>query len=73
VVPAGIHDPALFVAPARLVGLFAGHGIDLRLSGLRPSVPQGLAWLAGRRRDVTMRGTRFTGVVYQGIGTRVAA
>ena len=72
VVPAGIHDPALFVAPARLVGLFAAHGVELRLSGLRPSLTEGLAWLIGRRRDVTMLGTRFTGVVYQGIGTRVA-
>ena len=72
VVPAGIHDPALFVAPARLVRLFAGHGIHLRLSGLRPSLTQGLAWLVGRRRDVTMRATRSTGIVYQGIGTRVA-
>ena len=73
VVPAGIHDPALFVPPARLVELFAAHGLRLRLRGLRPSLTQGLAWLAGRRRDVTMRRTRFTGVVYQGIATGAAA
>ncbi len=73
VVPAGIHDPALFVSPARLVELFAAHGIELRLRGLRPSLTQGLAWLAGRRRDVAMCRTRFTGVVYQGIAIGAAA
>lgn len=73
VVPRGIHDPALFVRPARLVELCARHGIRLQVRGLRPSVPEGVAWLARRRPDVTMRPTRFTGVVYQGVGVKEAA
>jgi 2-polyprenyl-6-hydroxyphenyl methylase / 3-demethylubiquinone-9 3-methyltransferase len=70
VVPAGIHDPALFVAPDRLQRLLRRNGVELAVRGLRPSVPHALSWLLGRRSDVTMRPTRFTGVVYQGIGVR---
>jgi len=55
------------------VELFGRAGITLEVRGLRPSVVQGLAWLAGRRRDVAMRDTRFTGVVYQGVAVKAAA
>jgi hypothetical protein len=33
-----IHDPELFGAPARLIDLFARHGVELRVGGLRPSL-----------------------------------
>ena len=70
--PPGIHDPALFVDPARLRQLSAAHGVALEVTGLRPSLPQAFAWLVGRRDDVGMRSTRFTGLVYQGRGVRRA-
>lgn len=61
-VPAGIHDPALFVDPARLQRLCATYGIDLKVRGLRPSLT-----LGGEVRMVPMR---WTGVLYQGVGVR---
>jgi 2-polyprenyl-6-hydroxyphenyl methylase/3-demethylubiquinone-9 3-methyltransferase len=70
VVPRGIHDPALFVAPSRLRQLCATHGIDLAVHGIRPSIPQTLAWLAHRRDTVAMRPTRSTRIVYQGLGVK---
>ncbi|MCU1459054.1 MAG: 2-polyprenyl-3-methyl-5-hydroxy-6-metoxy,4-benzoquinol methylase [Actinomycetia bacterium] len=73
VAPYGIHDPALFVDPDRLVRLCATGGIALRVHGLRPALGQGLAWLAGRRVDVQMLRTRFTNVVYQGVGVKAGA
>ncbi|MPY94825.1 MAG: methyltransferase domain-containing protein [Acidimicrobiia bacterium] len=73
IVPAGIHDPALFVDPGRLRRTCAAHGITLEVRGLRPSIPEALAWAVGRRDAVTMRPTRSTRVVYQGIGVKAAA
>ena len=70
VAPPGIHDPALFVDPARLVGLCARSGIALEVHGLRPAIGQGIAWLVGRRVDVAMLRTRFTNIVYQGVGVK---
>jgi 2-polyprenyl-6-hydroxyphenyl methylase/3-demethylubiquinone-9 3-methyltransferase len=69
-VPAGIHDPRLFVDPRRIVRACARADIRLDVRGLRPSIVDGLAWLAGRRDNVAMHPTRFTGVVWQGIGVR---
>jgi 2-polyprenyl-6-hydroxyphenyl methylase/3-demethylubiquinone-9 3-methyltransferase len=72
VAPVGIHDPALFVDPGRLRRLCDAHGITLTVNGLRPALPPAFAWLAGRRDDVDMRPTRYTGLVYQGRGVRRA-
>jgi 2-polyprenyl-6-hydroxyphenyl methylase/3-demethylubiquinone-9 3-methyltransferase len=69
-VPAGIHDPALFVAPQRLQDLAAKNGIDLRVRGLRPSLLDALAWQAHLKGDVRMLPTRWTGVLYQAFGVK---
>jgi 2-polyprenyl-6-hydroxyphenyl methylase/3-demethylubiquinone-9 3-methyltransferase len=49
VAPIGLHDPALFVAPDRLAAEFAGHGVRLRLRGVRPTVTGLVRWLVLRR------------------------
>ncbi len=72
VAPYGIHDPDLFVDPDRLVRLCAQSGIALDVRGLRPALGQGVAWLAKRRTDVAMLPTRFTNIVYQGVGVKAA-
>jgi 2-polyprenyl-6-hydroxyphenyl methylase/3-demethylubiquinone-9 3-methyltransferase len=69
-VPAGIHDPALFVDPARLQRLCAASGIDLRVRGLRPSFADAVAWRLHLREDVRMLPMRWTGVLYQGVGVK---
>lgn len=61
-VPAGIHDPELFVDPARLQRICASHGIALKVRGLRPALRLG--------RDVRMVPMRWTGVLYQGVGVK---
>lgn len=68
--PRGIHDPALFVAPARLIDLFARHGVDLRVGGLRPSVIDYLRFLVRRGRPVRMLPSRSVATVYQGVGRK---
>jgi 2-polyprenyl-6-hydroxyphenyl methylase/3-demethylubiquinone-9 3-methyltransferase len=68
--PPGIHDPALFVRPARLVALCARHGVTLRTRGVRPAVGAMLRWLVTRRGEVPIVPTRPTAVLYQGVGTR---
>jgi 2-polyprenyl-6-hydroxyphenyl methylase/3-demethylubiquinone-9 3-methyltransferase len=73
VAPRGIHDPALFVDPARLRRLCERHGIDLTVQGIRPSIPDAVGWLTGRRDQVRMVPSRSTGMVYQGIGVKAAA
>lgn len=69
-VPAGIHDPALFVDPRRLQRICQTHGIALKVRGLRPSVADALLHRARLRDDVRMLPTRWTGVVYQGVGVK---
>jgi 2-polyprenyl-6-hydroxyphenyl methylase/3-demethylubiquinone-9 3-methyltransferase len=69
-VPAGIHDPALFVDPQRLTEACRRHGIVLTVSGLRPRLTDGLAWLLHLRSGVRMVPIRWTGVVYQGVGVK---
>jgi 2-polyprenyl-6-hydroxyphenyl methylase/3-demethylubiquinone-9 3-methyltransferase len=69
-VPAGIHDPALFVDPRRLQDLCAKNGIDLRVRGLRPSVLDAVLWQARARTRVRMLPMRWTGVLYQGLGVK---
>jgi 2-polyprenyl-6-hydroxyphenyl methylase / 3-demethylubiquinone-9 3-methyltransferase len=73
IVPRGIHDPALLVDPARLTAVCAAQGVPVTLRGLRPSLPQAVAWAVRLRPSVTMRPTRSTRVVYQGHGVRSPA
>ena len=69
-VPAGIHDPDLFVSPRRLQAICNAHGIALRVRGLRPSVTDALAWQAHIKDEVRMLPTRSTAIVYQGVGVK---
>jgi 2-polyprenyl-6-hydroxyphenyl methylase/3-demethylubiquinone-9 3-methyltransferase len=82
-IPAGIHDPRLFVDPARLTRLCAAHGVRLQVRGIRPTVAGLLRWLvlpsgpttgasAGRPLG-RMVPTRSTAVLYQGVGRRQGA
>jgi 2-polyprenyl-6-hydroxyphenyl methylase / 3-demethylubiquinone-9 3-methyltransferase len=68
--PPGIHDPALFVDPAKLVALCAQHGVRLRTRGFRPQVIGLLRWLATHRGVVPMVPTWSKSVLYQAIGTK---
>lgn len=68
--PRGIHDPNLFVNPKHLQKLFADHGVDLNVWGLRPSVPDYLRFVLNRTRSVRMLPSGPTAVVYQGRGTK---
>jgi 2-polyprenyl-6-hydroxyphenyl methylase/3-demethylubiquinone-9 3-methyltransferase len=68
--PAGIHDPALFVPPARLLAECARHGVALRVRGIRPAAGAMLRWLATRRGEVPIVPTRSTAVLYQAWGVR---
>lgn len=69
--PRGIHDPDLFVPPGRLIELFAAHGVQLRVWGLRPSTADYVRFLVGRRRQVHMVATPSLSGVYQGVGRKV--
>jgi 2-polyprenyl-6-hydroxyphenyl methylase/3-demethylubiquinone-9 3-methyltransferase len=68
--PPGLHDPALFVDRRRLLAAADRLGLDLRLVGLRPSLPDTLLWLLRRRPTVRMRPLRTTAVVFAGYGRR---
>jgi 2-polyprenyl-6-hydroxyphenyl methylase/3-demethylubiquinone-9 3-methyltransferase len=68
--PPGIHDPALFVDRAVLVGECARHGVRLRLRGIRPSAPGLLRWLARRADTVAMVPAPTTAVLFQAVGRR---
>lgn len=77
VAPVGLHDPELFVSPARLRAEFARHGVRLAVRGVRPSVPGLVRWLALRREpDGRPLGrvvpTFSTAVLYQGVGRKPA-
>ena len=69
--PRWIHDPDLFVAPARLTELFASHGVELQVRGLRPSAVDYVRFLVGRTGAVRMLPTPSLAGVYQGIGRKV--
>ncbi len=73
-VPAGppklLHDPALFVDRRKLRRECERHNVSLRLTGLRPSLIDYLAWLLGRRSDVRMLPTRVTAGLFQAVGTK---
>lgn len=70
--PRGIHDPDLFVSARVIAQECRAHGIELTVRGLRPSVPQLVAWLARRRDAVRMLPTRLTNVVWQGYGVKAS-
>ncbi len=69
-VPAGLHDPSLYVDRAELVDVAAEHGIALRLVGLRPSVPDLAEWVLRRRGDVRLLPTRCTAILFQAVGRK---
>lgn len=68
--PPHIHDPTLFVSPERLRRLFAGHGIGLKMHGLRPSFVDYLRFLRERAHPVRMLPSRSLTTVYAGVGTK---
>ena len=73
-IPAGppprLHDPALFVDRCALVAAARRCGVELQLTGLRPSAVDYLAWLAGRKQEVRMLPTRSTAGLFQAAGTK---
>jgi 2-polyprenyl-6-hydroxyphenyl methylase / 3-demethylubiquinone-9 3-methyltransferase len=73
-IPAGppkrLHDPALFVDRCALVDGARRCGVELQLTGLRVSVLDYLAWLAGRKREVRMLPTRSTAGLFQASGRK---
>ena len=62
--PPNCHDPRLFVSPQRLQAICAAHGIELHCNGLRFAVPEYLAFLVSRQREVRMVPTRSLAAVY---------
>jgi 2-polyprenyl-6-hydroxyphenyl methylase / 3-demethylubiquinone-9 3-methyltransferase len=72
IAPVGLHDPALFVRPKRLVAEFARHGLTLQIRGIRPTMTGLLRWLArpgngGNGRPLgRIVPTWSTAVLYQG-------
>lgn len=71
--PPGIHDPALFVPPSRLVAECAGHGVSLQVRGIRPAALPMLRWLVTRRGEVPIVPSRSAAVLYQAWGLRRGA
>ena len=68
--PKRLHDPALFVDRRALVEAAQRCGVALRLTGLRPSALDYLAWLAGRKTSVRMLATRSTAGLFQAVGRK---
>lgn len=68
--PRRLHDPALFVDRDALLDAARRGGVELVLSGLRPSALDYLAWLLRRREEVRMLPTRSTAGLFQGVGTK---
>ena len=73
-IPAGppprLHDPALFVDRCALVAGARRCGVELQLTGLRVSVLDYVAWLAGRKPAVRMLPTRSTAAIFQAAGRK---
>jgi 2-polyprenyl-6-hydroxyphenyl methylase/3-demethylubiquinone-9 3-methyltransferase len=70
IAPRGIHDPSLFVAPARVVEACARHGVAVQVRGLRPAAGELMRWLVTRRGTVRMVPTVSTAVLYQAWGIK---
>jgi 2-polyprenyl-6-hydroxyphenyl methylase/3-demethylubiquinone-9 3-methyltransferase len=68
--PVGLHEPSLFVDRGELVRECAVRGVELRLTGLRPSAPATVGWLLRRSETSRMVRTRPTAVLFQGVGTK---
>jgi 2-polyprenyl-6-hydroxyphenyl methylase/3-demethylubiquinone-9 3-methyltransferase len=69
--PPGLHDPRLFVDRKLLRRECGRHGVDLRLTGLRPSAWGMLRWALRRQPEAKMVPTWSTAVLFQGQGTKV--
>lgn len=70
--PKGIHDPDLFVDRDRLRRACARHGVELTMWGIRPSVRDLAAWVAGRRDGVRMVRVPTSAVLFQAVGRKIA-
>ncbi len=70
--PPRLHDSDLFVDRVELVAACRAHGVDLTLTGLRPSALDYVRWLAGAREDVRMVPTGVTAGLFQAHGTKEA-
>ncbi|ONI87956.1 bifunctional 3-demethylubiquinone 3-O-methyltransferase/2-octaprenyl-6-hydroxy phenol methylase [Actinosynnema sp. ALI-1.44] len=68
----GIHDPDLFVNRAELVRECRARGVELHLTGLRPSIVDLARWLLGRGETVRMLPIPVTAFVFQGVGRKRA-
>ena len=70
--PPRLHDPALFVDPARLRRLFARHGVRVQTRGLRATKRSYVRYLLDRDRRLVMVPTRSDARLYQGVGSKDA-
>jgi 2-polyprenyl-6-hydroxyphenyl methylase/3-demethylubiquinone-9 3-methyltransferase len=68
--PKNLHDHNLYVDREQLLEVAAGCGVQLQLSGLRPSAVDYIQWLAGRRSTVRMVTTGSTAGLFQGWGVK---
>lgn len=68
--PPRIHDPALFLSPARVRAAFAAHGVAVTLHGLQAHPLDYLRFLADRSRTVRMVPTRSLAALYCGSGVK---
>ncbi|MBO8187704.1 bifunctional 2-polyprenyl-6-hydroxyphenol methylase/3-demethylubiquinol 3-O-methyltransferase UbiG [Streptomyces spirodelae] len=68
--PRGTHDHRLFVNRERLVRVARSHGVRLDLLGLRPSLRDGIGYLARRHEEVRMIPIKSTAVLYLGVGKK---
>jgi len=70
VIAPGIHDPDLFVPPGRLRAAGRACGLDIRVRGLRPSLPDLVRYLATGYGRVAMRAGGSSALLYQFRGRR---
>ena len=73
--PVGLHDPALFVDPRRLIDECARGGVRLQVRGVRPSATGLARWLTRRPAPAgrplgRIVPTGSTAVLYQGRGRK---
>lgn len=68
--PKRLHDAHLFVDRRQLVRRCADLGVELTLTGLRPSFVDYLRWLGGRSAQVRMLPTRTTAGLFSAHGVK---
>jgi 2-polyprenyl-6-hydroxyphenyl methylase/3-demethylubiquinone-9 3-methyltransferase len=68
--PKGIHDSRLFVDRRRLVTVCAGYGVDIELTGLRPTIGAIIGRTGRRTPRTTMMPTGSTAILFQGVGKK---